>query len=146
MTKPLPTGCIKHNKEIFWETFNFLLQSVSFDDKIGYLYIVDIEFDVKNATEREYAYNEIYPPIIEKQKQLILVKDPFFNYLNDLLRIKKAHRLVDLLLKLMQIFFTFFLPMYLEDLVFCIKRAGWRVTKIHSPLTLNRQDLNRTLF
>ena len=28
------------------------------------MYIVDIEFD---GTEREYAYNEIYPPIIEKQ-------------------------------------------------------------------------------
>ena len=37
------------------------------EDKIGHLYIVDIEFDVKNATERKYAYNEIYLPIIEKQ-------------------------------------------------------------------------------
>ena len=25
--------------------------------------------------------------------------------------------------------------MYLEDLVFCIKRAGWKVTKINSQLT-----------
>ena len=25
--------------------------------------------------------------------------------------------------------------MYLEDLAFCIKRAGWKVTKIHSQLT-----------
>ena len=35
---------------------------------IGHLYIVDVEFDVKNATEREFTYNEIYPPIIEKQR------------------------------------------------------------------------------
>ena len=27
------------------------------------------------------------------------------------------------------------LPMYLEDLVFCIKSAGGKVTKIHSHLT-----------
>ena len=67
MTKPLPTGCIKDNDGISWETFNILLEIVNFDDKIGHLYIVDIEFDFKNATEREFAYNEIYPPIIEKQ-------------------------------------------------------------------------------
>ena len=53
MTKPLPTGCIEDDKNIYWETFNFLLESVSFEDKIGHLYIVDIEFDVKNATEKE---------------------------------------------------------------------------------------------
>ena len=42
MTKPLPTGCIKDDKDISWETFNFLLETVSFEDKIGHLYTVDI--------------------------------------------------------------------------------------------------------
>ena len=70
MTKPLPTGCIKDDKDIPWETFNFLLETVSFEDKIGHLCIVDIKFDAKNATKREFAYNEIYPPIIEKQKAI----------------------------------------------------------------------------
>ena len=50
MTKPLPTGCIKDNKDLSWETFNFLLETLSFNDTIGHLYIVDIKFDVKNAT------------------------------------------------------------------------------------------------
>ena len=72
MTKPLPTGSIKDSDDISWKTFNNSLESVSFEDIVGHLYIVDIEFDFKNATEREYAYNEIYPPIIEKQK----IKDP----------------------------------------------------------------------
>ena len=67
MTKSLPTGCIKDNHDISWETFNFLLKSVSFEDTIGHLYTVDIEFDVQNAVEREFPYNKIYPPIIEKQ-------------------------------------------------------------------------------
>ena len=70
ITKPLPIGCIKDNDDISWGTVNFLL--VSFEDTIGHLYIVDTEFDVKNATEREIAYNEIYPPIIEKQR----INDP----------------------------------------------------------------------
>ena len=72
MTKPLPTGSIKDSDDISWKTFNNSLESVSFEDIVGHLHIVDIEFDFKNATEREYAYNEIYPPIIEKQN----IKDP----------------------------------------------------------------------
>ena len=31
-----------------------------------------------------------------------------------------------------------FLPMHLEDLAFCIKRAGWKVTKIHAHLTFEQ--------
>ena len=34
MTKPLPTSCIKDDKDISWETFNFLLEPISFEDKI----------------------------------------------------------------------------------------------------------------
>ena len=133
MAKPLPTGCIKDDNDISWETFNFLLESVSFEDKTGHLYIVDIEFDFKNATESEYAYNEIYPPIIEKQK----TKDPYFNYLSNLLGVIKVENLIKPQLKLMRIKKVFW-PMYLEDLVFCIKRAGWKLTKIHSHLTFEQ--------
>ena len=68
MTKALPAGCIKDSDNISWKTFNFLLESVSFEDTIGHSYIVDIEFDFKNVTERELADNEIYPTIIEKQR------------------------------------------------------------------------------
>ena len=70
MTKPLPTGCIKDNDDITWETFNFLLENISFEETIGHLYIVDIEFGTKNATGRGFTYNEIYPPIIEKQRTI----------------------------------------------------------------------------
>ena len=30
--------------------------------------MVDIEFDMKNVTERELLYNKVLPPVIEKQK------------------------------------------------------------------------------
>ena len=29
--------------------------------------------------------------------------------------------------------------MYLENLVICIKRAGWKVTKVHSHLTFEQK-------
>ena len=68
MTKPLPTGCIKDDSDISWKTFNLLLEKVNFEDKIGHLFVVDIVFYSKNLTEKDLAYNEICPPIIEKQK------------------------------------------------------------------------------
>ena len=49
MTKPLPTGCIKDDSDISWKTFNILLESVDFNDIIGHLLVVDIEFDFKKC-------------------------------------------------------------------------------------------------
>ena len=128
MAKPLPSGCIKDDKDISWETINFLLESVSFEDKIGHLYIVDIEFKVKSATKREFAYNEIYPPIIEQQKTIYPCERSVFQLLEQLVNGDRVPNL----------FKQNFMPMYLEDLIFCIKRVGSKVTKIHSHLTFEQ--------
>ena len=68
MTRPMPTGCIKQDASPSWVTFNLLIEKVSLDDKIGHLFVVDIEFDFKNASHRQLTYNEIFQPIIEKKK------------------------------------------------------------------------------
>ena len=67
MTKPLPTGSIKDNADISFVTLNKLIDTVSLSDLVGHLFVVDIEFDHKNATLQQLYYNDIYPPIIEKQ-------------------------------------------------------------------------------
>ena len=121
MTKPLPTGCIKDNKDISWQTFNFLLETVSFDDTISHLYIVDIEFDTKNATKKEFAYNEIYPPIIEKQKTIDPCERSVFQLLEQFVAGDKGPKSYRTSAKAhANLFKKHFLPMYLEDLVFCI--------------------------
>ena len=126
MTKPLPTGCIKDSDDISWKTFNFLLESVSFEDTIGHLYIVDIEFDFKNATERDFAHNDIYPPIIERQRIIDPCEISVFQLLEQFIRgennATKAYRSAAKANP--NLFEKHFLSMYLEDLVFCIKRAG----------------------
>ena len=66
MAKPMSTGCIKEYPSPSWLKFNILLECVSLDDPMGHLFVVDIEFDEKKATERQLLYNEIFPPIIEK--------------------------------------------------------------------------------
>ena len=98
MTKPLPTGCIKDNDDISWEAFNFLLESVSFEDTIGHLHTVgntnciqmtDGIFDVQNATEREFAYNKIYPPIIGKEITIDPCERSVFQLLQQFVRGEK---------------------------------------------------------
>ena len=129
MTKPLPTGCIKDNDDISWETFDILSESVNFDDKIGHLYIVDIEFNFKNATEREFAYND-------KQKIIDPCERSVFQLLEQFVRGENAPKSYRTSAKAhANLFKKNFLLMYLEDLVFCIKRTEWKVTKIHLHLT-----------
>ena len=82
MTKPLPTGCSKDNDDISSKTFNFLLEKVSFENTIGHLYI----FHIKFVTEREFAYNEIYPPIIEKQRIIDPCERSVFQLLEQFVR------------------------------------------------------------
>ena len=36
--------------------------------------------------------------------------------------------------------------MYLEDLAFCIKRAGWKVTKVHAHLTFEQSRFKRNFI
>ena len=96
------TSCINDSGNISWTTFNNLLESVSFDDTIDHLY----EFDFKNVTEREFAYNEIYPPIIEKQRIIDPCEDLYFSCWNNLLEVKTMHQnLTDQQLRHTQIFF-----------------------------------------
>ena len=70
MTRSMPTGCIKEYPCPSFREFNLLLYGVTLHDPFGHLVVVDIEFNEKEATEREMLYNEIFPLIIEKQKTL----------------------------------------------------------------------------
>ena len=51
--------------------FNKILDCISHDDKIGHLFTVDIKF--YNINEKTLLFNEIYPPIFQKNKKI----DPF---------------------------------------------------------------------
>ena len=46
--------------------------------------MADIEFYHTKATEKQLDFKEIYYPIIEKQKKLLIhVKDHYISYLNN---------------------------------------------------------------
>ena len=145
MTRPMPTGCIKQNNSPSWLQFNLLLEKVSFEDPIRHLFIVDIEFDEKNASEKQYMYNEIFPPIIEKEKildanerslfQLLELFDTTDNGKQKSYRCTaKSHATM---------FPKKCIPLYTEDLRFLIKRAGWIVTKLYSHFTFEQNAFKK---
>ena len=147
MTRPMPTGCIKQNNSPSWLEFNLLLEKVSLEDPIGHLFVVDIEFDEENATEKQYMYNEIFPPIIEKEKILETNERSLFQLLElfDQRDGKpKSYRCTA------KSHATMFpkncIPLYIEDLRFLIKRAGWIVTKLYSHFTFEKVLLKRISF
>ena len=70
MTRPLPFGCMKLEKKVpTIEELKELSKSITLEDKIGHMFTVDIEFSDQNP--KTLLFNEIYPPIFEKNK-----KDP----------------------------------------------------------------------
>ena len=126
MTKPMPTGCIKENNSPTWLEFNLLLEKVLLEDRIGHLFVVDIEFDENNVTRKQYMYNEIFPQIIEKQKVLDANERSLFQLLElfdktkdgkpkSYRRTAKSHATM---------FPKKFILLYLENLGLLIKRAG----------------------
>ena len=145
MTRPMPTGCIKQNTSPSWATFNLLIEKVSLEDKIGHLFVVDIEFDFENASARQLTYNKIFPPIIEKKKIMEANERSLFQLLElfskneqdkprSYVCTAKSH--ATLLPKTC-------IPLYVEDLRFLIKRAGWKVTKLYSHFTFEQDTFKK---
>ena len=147
MTKPLPTGCIKNEADLSWRTFNLLLESESLEDKIGHLYIVDIKFDYENATKEQIVYNEIYPPIVEKQKTIDPCEKSVYQLLDNYRESERGPLSYKVTAKAHSTMLPKkYIPLYLEDLAFVIKRYGWVVTKFHAHLTLDQAPFKKNFI
>ena len=137
MTKPLPYECIKKRDKVPTMTeFNKILDSLSDEDNIGHLFTADIKFHKIN--EKKLFFNELYPPIFEKNKKVdpvekstiqllsVAVRNEEKNTLNSFPYNSKNHStLKD----------KKFILLYAEDLNFFVTRAGWLVTHIYEHYT-----------
>ena len=47
-----------------------LLETVDLNNKIGYLFVVDIEFNVAKVDSKTLTCNEIYTPIFEEKEKI----------------------------------------------------------------------------
>ena len=133
MTKPLRYRCIKRKENPpTLMKFNQILNRISHEDKIGHLFIVDIKFHNKNP--KALLFNEIYPPVFEKNKRM----DPYERSSLQLLSVIKRNEEKDITNSFSYTFKTHstleerkFIPFNAEHPCFLIKRAGWLVTKIY---------------
>ena len=60
--------------------FDLIIQGTLNKDKIGHLFVVNIEFDHENADEKQLFFNEIYILPFEKKKFHLPTKDLFSNF------------------------------------------------------------------
>ena len=78
MTKPLSTDSFKKMKKKFsTREFDLIIQRILEKNKIGHLFVVDIESGHKNADEKQLFLNEIFTPIFEKKSFFCKRKDCF---------------------------------------------------------------------
>ena len=82
--------------------------------------------------------------LLKNKKQLILCERSVFQLLEQFVKGEKGPKAYSETAKAhANLLENFFLLMYLEDLVFCIKRVGWKVTKIHLHLTFEQARFKR---
>ena len=132
MTKPMAIGSIK-DKIPSWAEFNLLMGKVSLDDPIGHLFVVHIEFDHEHTTDAQIMYNEMMPPITEKEATIEPNKRSVFQllelYAEDNKGMPKNYKVSPkaqaTLLRKRNI------PMYLEEPKIVIYRCGWKITKLY---------------
>ena len=127
MTKALPYGCIKKQERVPDLTeLNDILRSITLDDTVGHLFTIDIEFhDINGKT---LLFNEIYPPIFEKNKKA----NPYKRFTVQIMSRAQKKDGKDEIAS-----FSFnskthatlkdkvFVSLYAEDIRFLVTRVGW---------------------
>ena len=148
MTKPLPHGCIKKKENLpTLEELAVLLENVTLEDKLGHLFVVNFKF--ADIFETTLLFNEIYPPVFEKQKKI----DPYKRSCTQIMsratikhNIKKKDTLYSLLFNSKThatLKEKIFIPLYAEDLYFLTTRAGLKVTRIYEHYTFKQDTFKK---
>ena len=80
MTNPLPTGYIKDNGNISWETFNFLLEKISLKKQLAiYIYSI-LNLTLKMQLKESLPITKFIGQLLGSKELLILAKSLCFNY------------------------------------------------------------------
>ena len=147
MTKPLPYGCIRKKGSLpTLEKLAVLLKNVTLEDKLGHLFVVDIEF--ADINEKTLLFNKMYPPIFEENKKI----DPYERSCTQIIsratvkcnkNKKKTYPLHFNSKTHATLNEKIFVPLYAEELYFLTTRAGWKVTRIYEHYTFKQDTLKK---
>lgn len=113
-----------------------MLNRIDHDEPIGNLFTVDIKFSKIN--EKTLLFNEIYPPIFEKDKKMKPFERPTVQIMSRAVK-KDGKGEISRLPYNSKTHSTLkdniFVTLYSEDLHFLVSRAGWLVTYIYAHCT-----------
>ena len=141
----MPTGGIKKHKPPDLRKLNLMLETIDLDDPLGHLFVVDIFYNYENASPKQKLYNEIFPPIIEKQKIIDANERSVYQLIKSYSEMDKgvprSYRLTPKARA--TLFSKKFQPLYLEHLKILIGRAGWKVTKIYAHYSFEQERLKK---
>ena len=147
MTKPMPVGCIKEKQADYLE-FNLLFEKVNLDDRIGHIFVVDIEFNYKEATKTQVLYNEIMPPFIEKNTKIPAEKKSVYQLLELYSEDKngKPNKYKISVKVHANLFPKKCIPLYLEEIKFAVLRCGWKVTKLYQHFYFDQERCKKNFI
>ena len=120
-----------------------LLSNVTLEDKLGHLFVVDIVFDKIN--EKTLLFNELYPPIFEKNKKIEAHQRSCAQIMcvlnmtsrGTMATLQQTAKIHATLKK------KIFVPLYAEDLYFLTTKMGWTVTKIYEHFTFKQDTFKK---
>ena len=111
---------------------------------MGHLFILDIKFD--NINPKTLLFNELYPPIFEKNKKV----EPYERSTHQLLSIMARDEGKEKIDSFPYSFKTHstlkekkYIALYAEDLHFLITRAGWLVTHIYEHFSFAQSKFKK---
>ena len=89
MTKPLPTGCTKHNSNVRWRTFNLLLQNLSLITILAIFMWSILNLIIKKPQKTKLFTMKYIRLLLKIRKLLIHVRGQCINYLDNIQQLKK---------------------------------------------------------
>ena len=118
MTKPLPTGCIKENKNVSQVGFNILKESVDLTNKIGHLFAVDTFFFLTQKMQRKNSYfiTKFLHQLFRNRKFLKHKNVLHINFQNYLTKQKRNQKCTVALQNHMQIYFQKHLFHFIQEI------------------------------
>ena len=124
--------------------FSRILDGPSHDNTLGHLFIVDITFN--NINPKTLLFNELYPPIFEKNKKMELLERSTIQLLIIMVRSEDKEK-INCFLYSSKTHSTLkakkYINFYAEDLHFLITGAGWLVTHIYKHYTFEQSKFKK---
>ena len=144
MTKPLPIGTFKREKEANIEILNEAIENFDPNAKVGKIFVVDIEFDAYDDPRKSF-YNEIYHCIFEPKSKVPVDNASVHQLLStmriakrgDVLKFKSTEKTYASLKPKKRF------PMYVDHIHFLVKRAAWKVTNVHRYYTFQQDPFKK---